>query len=81
MKLNEYIKILKSKNIILFDYQYRLSHDKIKNILSFNIQKGGAKNEKNNILKNKTKEELNDIIDVALNNNIKLGYLYYLLNL
>jgi len=48
MNYNNYITYLKKNNIILFDYQYRLSYYKLNKLQLFNNQIGGSINNKNN---------------------------------
>ena len=82
MNYNNYITYLKKNNIILFDYQYRLSYYKLNKLQLFNNQIGGSINNKNNtniLFKNKSYKETINIINLSLSNNIKLGYLYYLI--
>lgn len=78
MNITDYINFLKNKNIILYDYEYRISHFKIKKILSIN-QNGGSSFNNNFFFKNKSNEEIKYILNVSMSNNTKLGYLYYLL--
>ena len=73
MKFNYYKNILNEKNIYLFDHQYRISHYKL-NLLSSNDnynQTGGGK-----IISNKSKKELEQMLDLLLSNNMNLGYIY-----
>lgn len=76
MELLEYKKLLKSKGIKLFDYQYRLSLYKLNliNSLDHNQVGGGGK-----ILINKNNYELKNIVDCCLSNNVKLGHIYNLI--
>lgn len=67
MKYIDYVKYLKSKNIHLFDFDYRISYDNIINIynnkfnLQFNMSGGG-----NNILQKYDDIMLRNIVDVSL---------------
>lgn len=76
MDLLEYKKILKSKGIKLFDYEYRLSLYKINLINSTNLEQYGGGI---NILNNKNNNELKNIVNCLLSNNVKLGYIYNLI--
>lgn len=67
MQYIEYINLLKNKGIELFDYQYRMSYYEIFNN---NLQKGGSVNTLySNLLLEKTKQELEIIVDVSLSKN------------
>uniref|UniRef100_A0A6C0J5H7 Uncharacterized protein n=1 Tax=viral metagenome TaxID=1070528 RepID=A0A6C0J5H7_9ZZZZ len=80
MNYNNYVQSLKNKNILLFDHQYRLSYYKLNKIITFNNQTGGGNYNTNpKLFKNKSNEDLCNIINLSLSNNIKLGYLYYLI--
>lgn len=74
MNYISYIKYLKSKNIILFDHDYRLSYYNITNLSSspdeINMTGGGI-----NKLIYYTDNELNTIINIAISNNPR--YLLY----
>lgn len=75
MNYKDYIKYLKSNNIILFDHDYRISFNNINNYLNTKIQTGGGKINKNNLLIFK-EDELKMIVNIALSSNP-----HYLLNL
>ena len=63
MKYIDYVKYLKSKNIHLFDFDYRISYNNIINVLSAkNIMIGGG----NNVLQQYDDIMLRNIVDVAL---------------
>lgn len=70
MKYTNYIKYLKSNNIILFDHDYRISFNNINNYYN-KQQTGGSNNEKQNInrLFKIDKNELQMIISIALSQN------------
>jgi hypothetical protein len=67
MKYTNYLKYLKSNNIILFDHDYRISYNNINNYY-FRQQVGGG-NINNNKLFNLNKNELEKIINIALSQN------------
>jgi hypothetical protein len=74
MKYKEYIKYLKSNNIILFDYDYRISYNNIKiyyniNNINNNNKLSGGGNNNHNI------HNIHTIINIALSSNP-----HYLLN-
>lgn len=71
MELSTFKEFLKKKDIILFDYEYRIALYKI-NLIK-NEQIGGGQEVK--LLSNKTKMEINQIINYTLSFNFKLGYL------
>ena len=63
MKYIDYVKYHKSKNIHLFDFDYRISYNNIINVLSAkNIMIGGG----NNVLQQDDDIMLRNIVDVAL---------------
>ena len=72
MNYKEYLKHLKSNNIILFDHDYRISFNNINNYMNFNKEMTGGAN--NKLLFNK--DELEMIVNIALSSNPQ-----YLLNL
>jgi hypothetical protein len=75
MEYKDYIKYLKSNNIILFDHDYRISYNNIKiyyninNIINNNLT-GGGKNNNNN-----DNNDIHTIIKLSLSSNPQ-----YLLN-
>jgi len=83
MDYTKYVQYLKNKNIILFDHQYRLSYYKLNRLQNLNNQNGGGKYttnyNSNLIFKNKSNNDIINIINSSLSNNTKLGYLYYLI--
>jgi len=76
MNILEYKKYLKSKGIVLFDHEYRLSLYKLNLVNSMSSEQlgGGKKN-----LNNKTNNEVSNIVNCCLSNNVKLGYIYNLI--
>jgi hypothetical protein len=73
MEYKDYIKYLKSKNIILFDHDYRISYNNIK--IYYNINN---LNNKNNLIgggNNNNNNDINTIIKLSLSSNPQ-----YLLN-
>jgi hypothetical protein len=73
MEYISYVNYLKSKNIILFDHDYRLSYHNITNISNNdNNMTGGGLNK----LVKYSDYELNMIINIAISNNPR--YLLYL---
>jgi hypothetical protein len=70
MKYTNYLKYLKSNNIILFDHDYRVSYNNINNYY-FRQQTGGGTTNiiNNNKLFNLNKNELGKIINIALSPN------------
>ena len=72
MKYLDYINYLKSNNIILFDHDYRISYNNIKNFYNYNNQTGGGCS----TLSNLDKDNLKLIVNLALSSNPQ-----YLLNL
>jgi hypothetical protein len=80
MDYTKYVQYLKNKNIILFDHQYRLSFYKLNRLQHLNNQNGGGKYTTNyNLFKNKSNNDIINIINSSLSNNTKIGYLYYLI--
>ncbi len=74
MNYKQYIKYLKSNNIILFDHDYRISYNNINNYMAFKkLMTGGAKKNSSKLLFNK--EDLEMIVNIALSSNPQ-----YLLN-
>ncbi len=67
MKYIEYLKHLKDNNIILFDHDYRISYNNIKNYYYINKFTGGGVNY--NKLFNLNKNELEQIINISLSQN------------
>lgn len=63
MNYKEYIKYLKSNNIILFDHDYRISFNNINNYMNNNKQMTGG----GELLFDK--EELKMIVNIALSSN------------
>jgi hypothetical protein len=80
MDYTKYVQYLKNKNIILFDHQYRLSYYKLNRLRNLNNQTGGG-NYNNNyyLFKNKSNNDIINIINSSLSHNVKLGYLYHLI--
>ena len=81
MDFKKFRKILEKNNIKLFDYEYRISYNRIFNmnkICNQNNQYGGG-DINSNIFKLKSKNNLENIINYSLSKNMKLGYLYYLI--
>jgi hypothetical protein len=75
MNYKQYIKYLKTNNIILFDHDYRISFNNINNYMAFKkLMTGGAKKKDSKLLFNK--KELEMIVNIALSSNPQ-----YLLNL
>ncbi len=75
MKYIDYVKYLKSQNIILFDHDYRISFNNINNYynnINNNEMVGGGFNK----LKNINIDKLIDIINVSISSNPE--YLYYM---
>ena len=74
MEYKYFINYLKSRNIILFDHDYRISYYNINNINNYtnNMTGGGL-----NILTNYNDEELATIINLSISE--KSNYLYKLL--
>ena len=73
MKYLDYINYLKSNNIILFDHDYRISYNNIKNY--YKNQTGGGKGSSHYIY-NLNNNDLNFVVNIALSSNP-----HYLLNL
>jgi hypothetical protein len=67
MKYIEYLKYLKNNNIILFDHDYRISYNNINNYYNINKMTGGGKS--NNNLFRLNKNELEQIVNIALSQN------------
>lgn len=63
MEFKDFKKILKQKNINLFDHDYRIAY----HVLTNGEQKGGGYSSK--IFNNKTNNEIKDIIDLAISEN------------
>lgn len=63
MEFKDFKKILKQKNINLFDHDYRIAY----HVLTNGEQKGGGYSK--NIFNNKTNNEIKDIIDLSLSDN------------
>ena len=63
MEFKDFKKILKQKNINLFDHDYRIAY----HVLTNGEQKGGGCSK--NIFNNKTNNEIKDIIDLSLSDN------------
>jgi hypothetical protein len=74
MKYIEYLNYLKNNNIILFDHEYRISYNNINNYYNINKMTGGGKS--NNKLFILNKDELIQIVNIALSQNPQ-----YLINL
>lgn len=72
MEYSEYVKFLNNKNIILFDHDYRISYHNIFKRLPLQQTGGG-----NNILENKSIDEIKTIVNVATSSNHQ--YVYSLL--
>ena len=72
MDYTNYINYLKSKNIILFDHDYRISYYNINNYKAPNNMTGGGINK----LLNYTDSELQQIINISISNNPR--YLLYI---
>jgi hypothetical protein len=74
MKYIDYVKYLKSQNIILFDHDYRISFNNINNYYNNSSKEmvGGGFNKFNNI----NKDKLIDIINVSISSNPE--YLYFI---
>jgi hypothetical protein len=69
MKYIDYINHLKSNNIILFDHDYRISYNNIKNYYyKKHIQTGGS-NTKKNRLSHLNKDDLEFVVNLALSSN------------
>ena len=71
MDYTNYINYLKSKNIILFDHDYRLSYYNINYYKDSNMTGGGI-----NKLFNYTNNELLQIINISISSNPR--YLLYI---
>jgi hypothetical protein len=69
MKYIEYLNHLKQNNIILFDHDYRISFNYIKNYYNINNLVGGGINNNNNKLFRLNKNELEQIINISLSQN------------
>jgi hypothetical protein len=71
MKFIEFKNFLESKNIILFDHEYRISYYEITNyIKNNNIQKGGdAKSKHNNYLATLSKDDLHVMVKISISSN------------
>ncbi len=71
MNYPEFIKYLKSKNIILFDHDYRIAYNNINSYMieSQNIMTGGG-----NRIKQYNDIELKNIIDTALSSEPRKLY-------
>ncbi len=67
MKYIDYINHLKSNNIILFDHDYRISYNNIKQY--YNKMKNQTGGGKNNKLSNLNKDELECVVNIALSSN------------
>jgi hypothetical protein len=79
MKYTDYIKYLKSQDIILFDHDYRISFNNINNYYRDNLLQNNMNGGGNNIkLKNINKDKLIDIINVSISSNPE--YLYSMAN-
>lgn len=68
MNYIDYINYLKSKNIILFDHDYRVSYHNIKNYLVNNELTGGG-NRSKMAIENYSQDDLNMLITVSLSSN------------
>jgi hypothetical protein len=69
MKYINYINHLKSNNIILFDHDYRISYNNIKNYYyKKHIQTGGGNTPKNR-LSHLNKDDLEFVVNLALSSN------------
>jgi hypothetical protein len=66
MLYRDYINFLKNYNINLFDYQYRISYNEIFKNNNLNQTGGGSSN---NILLNKSKNDIETIINLSLSSN------------
>ena len=66
MKYIEFLNYLKNNNIILFDHDYRISYNNINNYYNINkMMTGGG----NNKLFKLNKNELEQIVNIALSQN------------
>ena len=74
MKYIEYLNYLKNNNIILFDHDYRISYNNVNNYYNINKMTGGGKS--NNKLFRLNKNELEQIVNIALSQNP-----HYLINI
>jgi hypothetical protein len=74
MNYKQYVKYLKSNNIILFDHDYRISFYNINNYMNLSKEMTGGGGNINKLLYDK--KELEMIVNIALSSNPQ-----YLLNL
>ena len=72
MIYSEYVKFLKSKDINLFDYEYRISYKYLFTLRQNKEQKGGG-----DYLNNKDKKELLYLINITTSQNP--NYIYSLI--
>lgn len=79
MKFIKFKNFLESKNIILFDHEYRISYYEITNYIknnNRNIQKGGdIKLKNNNYLSTLTNEDLYAMVKISISSNPQYIYL------
>jgi hypothetical protein len=67
MKYIEYLNYLKKNNIVLFDHDYRISYNNINNYYNINKMTGGGKSSNKLFILNK--DELEQIVNIALSQN------------
>ncbi len=76
MKYIDYINHLKLNNIILFDHDYRISYNNIKNYYTIKKVQLGGGNKHSIKFSQLNKDDLNLVVNLALSSNPQ--YLFYL---